>query len=114
MSYGSPSGSALRTTSTTKERRDMAEWEKQISAMTLVVGDLERSKTFYREVFGLPPLDEEEDLAVFGFKNMYVALRKDPAPRDAKYSLWRRRVSGSSPSSLRTSMRCALSWTSTE
>jgi catechol 2,3-dioxygenase-like lactoylglutathione lyase family enzyme len=56
----------------------MAEWEKQISAMTLVVGDLERSKTFYREVFGLPPLDEEEDLAVFGFKNMYVALRKDP------------------------------------
>jgi catechol 2,3-dioxygenase-like lactoylglutathione lyase family enzyme len=57
----------------------MAEWEKQISAMTLVVGDLERSKTFYREVFGLPPLDEEEELAVFGFKNMYVALRKDPA-----------------------------------
>jgi hypothetical protein len=54
------------------------EWEKQISAMTLVVGDLERSKTFYREVFGLPPL-EEEDLAVFGFKDMYVALRKDPA-----------------------------------
>jgi catechol 2,3-dioxygenase-like lactoylglutathione lyase family enzyme len=79
MSYGSPGGPTLRTTSTTKEGRDMAEWEKQISAMTLVVGDLERSKTFYREVFGLPPLDEEEDLAVFGFKNMYVALRKDPA-----------------------------------
>jgi len=47
--------------------------------MTLVVGDLERSKTFYREVFGLAPLDEEEDLAIFGFKNMYVALRRDPA-----------------------------------
>ncbi len=62
-----------------KERRDMAEWEKQINAMTLVVGDLERSKRFYREVFGLLPLDEEEDLAVFGFKNLYVALRKDPA-----------------------------------
>jgi lactoylglutathione lyase len=59
--------------------REMAEWEKQISAMTLVVGDLERSKTFYREVFGLPPLDEEEDLAILGFKNMYVALRRDPA-----------------------------------
>jgi len=57
----------------------MAEWDKQISAMTLVVGDLERSKTFYREVFGLPPLDDEEDLVVLGFKNMYVALRKDPA-----------------------------------
>jgi lactoylglutathione lyase len=51
--------------------------------MTLVAGDLERSKTFYREVFGLPPLDEEEDLAVFGFKNMYVALRHDPAHRAA-------------------------------
>ncbi len=57
----------------------MAEWEKQINAMTLVVGDLERSKTFYREVFGLLPLDEEEDLAVLGFTNMYVALRRDPA-----------------------------------
>jgi catechol 2,3-dioxygenase-like lactoylglutathione lyase family enzyme len=56
----------------------MAEWEKRISAMSLVVGDLERSKTFYREVFGLPPLDEEEDLAIFGFKDMFVALRRDP------------------------------------
>ena len=57
----------------------MAEWEKQINSMTLVVADLERAKTFYREVFGLLPLDEEEDFAVFGFKDMYVALRKDPA-----------------------------------
>ena len=57
----------------------MAEWEKQISAMTLIVGDLERSTAFYQEVFGLLPLDEEENLAIFGFKNMYVALRKDPA-----------------------------------
>jgi len=57
----------------------MAGWEKQIFAMTLVVGDLERSTAFYREVFGLPPLDEEEDLAILGFKNMFVALRMDPA-----------------------------------
>ena len=57
----------------------MAEWEKRISAMSLVVGDLERSKTFYREAFGLVPLDEEEDLAIFGFKDMFVALRQDPA-----------------------------------
>jgi catechol 2,3-dioxygenase-like lactoylglutathione lyase family enzyme len=57
----------------------MTEWQKQISAMNLVVGDLERSKTFYRDVFGLLPLDEEEDLAVFRFGNMFVALRKDPA-----------------------------------
>jgi catechol 2,3-dioxygenase-like lactoylglutathione lyase family enzyme len=57
----------------------MAGWEKRISAMSLVVGDLERSKTFYREVFDLVPLDEEKDLAIFGFKDMYVALRLDPA-----------------------------------
>jgi catechol 2,3-dioxygenase-like lactoylglutathione lyase family enzyme len=57
----------------------MADWDKRISAMSLVVGDLERSKTFYREAFGLVPLDEEEDLAILGFKDMYVALRQDPA-----------------------------------
>lgn len=56
----------------------MAEWEKQINAMTLVVGDLERSKTFYREAFGLLPLDEEEDLAVFGFKDLYIARCAGP------------------------------------
>jgi lactoylglutathione lyase len=57
----------------------MAEWEKRINAMSLVVGDLERSKTFYREAFGLLPLNEQEDLAIFGFKDLYVALRQDPA-----------------------------------
>ena len=57
----------------------MAEWEKQIFAINLIVGDLERSKTFYREVFGLLPLDEEEDFALFRFKDTFVALRHDPA-----------------------------------
>jgi catechol 2,3-dioxygenase-like lactoylglutathione lyase family enzyme len=57
----------------------MAEWEKQLFAINLVVGDLERSKTFYREVFGLSPLDEEEDFALFRFKDTFIALRHDPA-----------------------------------
>jgi len=57
----------------------MAEWEKQIVAINLIVGDLVRSKTFYREVFGLPPQHEEEEVAVFRFKNMYVMLQHDPA-----------------------------------
>jgi lactoylglutathione lyase len=78
MSHGRLGGPTLRTAPTTK-RGDMTEWEKQITAMTLVVGDLDRSKTFYREVFGLPPLDEEEDLVILGFRNMFVALRRDPA-----------------------------------
>jgi catechol 2,3-dioxygenase-like lactoylglutathione lyase family enzyme len=57
----------------------MAEWEKQIFAINLIVGDLERSKTFYREVFGMLPLDEEEDFALFRFTDTFVALRHDPA-----------------------------------
>ena len=59
----------------------MAGWEKQIGAINLIVGDVGRCKAFYREVFGLPPQHEEEDLAVFRFKNMYVMLQHDPAPQ---------------------------------
>lgn len=57
----------------------MADWEKEIFAANLVVGDVERSKSFYREVFGLLPMHEEEGLALFRFKNMYVMLRQAPA-----------------------------------
>ena len=57
----------------------MAEWEKRISAITLIVGDLERSTSFYRATFGLSPLDEEDNLAILGFQDMYVALRRDTA-----------------------------------
>jgi catechol 2,3-dioxygenase-like lactoylglutathione lyase family enzyme len=57
----------------------MAEWEKQIFAVNLIVGDLERSKSFYREVFGLAPLDEEEDLAIFRLGDTFFALRHDPS-----------------------------------
>ncbi len=57
----------------------MAGWDKHINSISLVVGDLERAKTFYREVFGLLPLDQEADLAIFGFSDLYVALRQDPA-----------------------------------
>jgi catechol 2,3-dioxygenase-like lactoylglutathione lyase family enzyme len=57
----------------------MVEWEKEIGAMTLMVGDRERAKTFYREVFGLPPQHEDEDSVMFRFKDMYVFLHEDPA-----------------------------------
>jgi len=55
----------------------MAEWEKQIFAINLMVGDLERSKAFYREVFGLAPLDEWEEGAIFRFADTFIALRHD-------------------------------------
>jgi len=57
----------------------MAEWEKQIFAINLIVGDLERSKAFYQDVFGLLPLNEEDDFALFRLKDTFVALRHDPA-----------------------------------
>jgi catechol 2,3-dioxygenase-like lactoylglutathione lyase family enzyme len=57
----------------------MADWEKRIFAINLIVGDLERATTFYREVFGVALLDEEEDLAIFRFGDTFVALRQDPA-----------------------------------
>lgn len=60
----------------------MAEWEKQIAAINLIVGDLERSKAFYREVFGLPLQHEDEDTAMFRFKDTYVFLQRGQADQD--------------------------------
>ena len=67
-----------------EKRRDMADWEKQIFAINLIVGDLERSKTFYREVFGLLPLHEAEDQALFRFTDMYVMSGRDSAHRPGR------------------------------
>ena len=55
----------------------MADWDKEIFAINLIVSDLERSKAFYREVFGLAPLDEWEEGAIFRFKNAFIALRHE-------------------------------------
>jgi catechol 2,3-dioxygenase-like lactoylglutathione lyase family enzyme len=59
----------------------MAEWEKQIAAINLIVRDLERSKAFYCEVFGLPLQHEDEDSAMFRFKETYVFLQRGKADR---------------------------------
>jgi lactoylglutathione lyase len=60
----------------------VAEWEKQIGAINLIVGDLERSKAFYRDVFGLPLQHEDEDSAMFRFTDIYVFLQRGAAHRD--------------------------------
>jgi catechol 2,3-dioxygenase-like lactoylglutathione lyase family enzyme len=60
----------------------VAEWKKQIGAINLIVGDLERSKTFYREVFGLPLQHEDEDTAMFRFTDTYVFLQRGAATQD--------------------------------
>lgn len=60
----------------------MSEWEKRIGAINLIVGDLERSKAFYRDVFGLHPQHEDEDTAMFRFKDTYVFLQRGSAQHE--------------------------------
>ena len=60
----------------------MAEWKKQIGAINLIVGDLERSKAFYRDVFRVPVQHEDEDTAMFRFTETYVFLQRGAAHQD--------------------------------
>jgi catechol 2,3-dioxygenase-like lactoylglutathione lyase family enzyme len=50
-----------------------------IGAITLFTEDLDRSKQFYLEAFGLPVAFEDENSAVFGFGNTVINLLKIPA-----------------------------------
>ena len=52
----------------------MTAWPGPISAITLFVEDLEVTKKFYREVFGLPIHYEDEASAVFNFGNTLINL----------------------------------------
>jgi catechol 2,3-dioxygenase-like lactoylglutathione lyase family enzyme len=61
----------------------VAEWEKQIGAINLIVDDLERSKAFYRDVFGLPLQHEDEDTVMFRFADTYVFLQRGAAHQDS-------------------------------
>lgn len=49
-------------------------WPGKIFAVTLFVEDLEATKRFYREVFGLPVAFEDDASAVFDFGNTIVNL----------------------------------------
>jgi catechol 2,3-dioxygenase-like lactoylglutathione lyase family enzyme len=56
----------------------VADWARQIGAMTLLVGDLGRSKQFYQDVFGLTVQFEEAESVMFRFADMYVFLHEAP------------------------------------
>jgi catechol 2,3-dioxygenase-like lactoylglutathione lyase family enzyme len=60
----------------------VAEWEKQIGAINLIVGDLQRSTAFYREVFGLAPQHEDEDTTMFRFQDTYLFLQRGSEHED--------------------------------
>jgi lactoylglutathione lyase len=55
---------------------------KNVDVITLFVEDLQRSKSFYQEVFELPVVFEDEDSAVFKFENMSINLLKITAAPD--------------------------------
>lgn len=57
----------------------MSSWPRGIYAITLFVEDLEATKRFYREVFGLPVVFEDDDSAVFKFGTTLVNLLKTTA-----------------------------------
>jgi catechol 2,3-dioxygenase-like lactoylglutathione lyase family enzyme len=52
-----------------------------INVITLFVEDLHDSKSFYQEVFGLSPVYEDDNSAVFDFTNMSINLLVIPAAR---------------------------------
>ena len=55
---------------------------KSVDFITLFVDDLDRSKTFYREVFGLPLIFEDENSAVFRLANTGINLLRSEAAED--------------------------------
>jgi catechol 2,3-dioxygenase-like lactoylglutathione lyase family enzyme len=50
-----------------------------ITAITLFVEDLDGTKKFYSEVFGLPVMYEDDNSAVFEFENTLINLLKTTA-----------------------------------
>jgi catechol 2,3-dioxygenase-like lactoylglutathione lyase family enzyme len=54
-------------------------WPRGIFAVTLFVEDLEVTKQFYRDVFGLPVEFEDDNSCVFKFGNILINLLKTTA-----------------------------------
>ena len=57
-------------------------WPSGIGAITLFVEDVAAAKRFYREVFGLPVVFEDDDSAVFRFGGTLVNLLKTTAAQE--------------------------------
>jgi catechol 2,3-dioxygenase-like lactoylglutathione lyase family enzyme len=53
-----------------------------VGAITLFTEDLERSKLFYQDVFGLPVAYQDESSAVFTFDNTIINVLRIPAARE--------------------------------
>src|SRR5712692_4477991 len=55
---------------------------KTIETITLFVEDLERTKLFYQEIFGLSVVFEDKNSAVFRFENTQINMLKISAAHD--------------------------------
>jgi len=60
----------------------MGSWPVGIGAITLFVEDLEATKKFYLDVFGLPVAFEDDDSVVFKFGTTLVNLLKTDAAQE--------------------------------
>jgi len=54
----------------------MADWDREIGAMTLFVPDLSEARKFYENAFGLQAQPMDEDTAMLRFGGMAVFLHK--------------------------------------
>jgi catechol 2,3-dioxygenase-like lactoylglutathione lyase family enzyme len=52
---------------------------QNLQAITLFVDDLPRAAEFYRDVFGLGVLHQDDDSTAFGFGNTVINLLRSPA-----------------------------------
>ncbi len=55
---------------------------KSVNFITLFVEDLDHSKAFYQDIFGLTVIFEDENSAVFRFENTGINLLRIPAARE--------------------------------
>ena len=63
----------------TEKDAEVSSWAKAIFAITSFVEDLESTKQFYRAVFDLPVIFEDNNSAVFKFGNTLINLLKTTA-----------------------------------
>lgn len=57
-------------------------WPGGISAITLFTEDLDTTRLFYEEVFGLPVVFEDDNSAVFEFANTLINLLRTTAAHE--------------------------------
>ena len=63
----------------TEKDAEVSSWAKAIFAITLFVEDLESARQFYRAVFDLPVIFEDNNSAVFKFGDTLINLLKTTA-----------------------------------